>query len=60
MVALLISLEPVIPHVIPNTRIVGITPAPTSEIMTIINIKPGKHITASTNLCTTKSNVPPI
>ena len=60
MVALLINLEPVMPHVIPSTRINCITPGPVSEMMTIINIKPGKHITASTNRCTIRSNVPPM
>ncbi len=61
MVALLINLEPVMPHVIPSTRINCITPGPVSEMRwPIINIKPGKHITASTNRCTIRSNVPPM
>ena len=35
-------------------------PGPIMEIMTMRRIKPGRHITASTNLCTIKSRVPPM
>ncbi|MBA7681578.1 hypothetical protein ES703_89918 [subsurface metagenome] len=55
----LIILEPVMPHLTPETTITCHRPGPNIAIKTIRRIKPGMHITASTNLCTIRSNLPP-
>ncbi|GAI62196.1 unnamed protein product [marine sediment metagenome] len=60
IVVLLANLEPVMPPNTPIATISGIIPGPTREITTIRRIKPGMHIMASTNLCTIRSNLPPI
>ena len=53
-------LEPPIPPVIPKIMIICHKPGPTIEIRTMRITKPGRHIKASTNLCTIRSNLPPI
>ncbi|MBA7703347.1 hypothetical protein ES703_112132 [subsurface metagenome] len=56
--ALLTSLEPPMPQVIPKRMISCNVPVPTREIMAIRRISQGRHITPSTNLCTIRSNLP--
>ncbi|MBA7689503.1 hypothetical protein ES703_98011 [subsurface metagenome] len=58
--ALLTSLEPVIPYHNPITMINPGIPRPTRDIMTIRIGSQGMHIQASTNLCTIRSNLPPM
>ncbi|GAI53475.1 unnamed protein product, partial [marine sediment metagenome] len=58
--ALLTILEPVMPHDIPKTTIIVHILGPMMDIMTIRRINPGMHIQASTILCVTRSNLPPI
>jgi len=56
---LLGNLEPVMPPVIPITRINENIPCPRRDIINMRIISQGRHMTPSTNLCTIRSNLPP-
>ena len=59
MTALLTRREPPMPPDIPSTRMSCGTPLPTIDMMVSNSSSPGIAIQASTNRCTTRSNLPP-
>ncbi|MBA7691888.1 hypothetical protein ES703_100443 [subsurface metagenome] len=60
MVAPLSILEPPMPQLTPKTIITCQRPGPIRETAIMRIIRTGKHNQASTNLCTIRSNLPPM